>query len=153
MKIYNKTNQIQELLVNDRCAHSQYLIYVNAKGTTSLDAHIFAPSLPKLVSAGIFQILDEKVCNCKEHCKIETSTEEVNTEENPEVDSVDSGENMDISEETNPTEENNEVVDSPIPEEKSEVNEEVTKFICDVCGGEFASSRGLTRHKSMAHGS
>ena len=36
-----------------------------------------------------------------------------------------------------------------VVEEKTPVED--SKFICDICGAEFASSRGLARHKSSSH--
>ena len=36
-------------------------------------------------------------------------------------------------------------------EEEKEPEISTEKFICDICGGEFASARGLSSHKNKAH--
>lgn len=45
-----------------------------------------------------------------------------------------------------------ETVDEPIIEDNhDEITPEGVKFICDICGAECATERGLSRHKSSKH--
>lgn len=43
-----------------------------------------------------------------------------------------------------------EIMDPPV-EETQEPETLESKFICDICGEEFASARGLTAHKNRSH--
>ena len=130
MKIYNKTNQIQELRVFDRGSHREFNIYVCAHSSTELERTLVAPDLPKLKE--IFQVVDEtpivKVSTVK---AVEVIENTVETENVPVVEEI--------------------PAEAPVEESISEDVEEPDNFICDICGEEFASSRSLSRHKNKAH--
>lgn len=159
MKIYNKTSQVQELQVFDRSTQRSYTIYVNSHSSTTLDAYTAAPTLKKAVAAGIFQILDETspvkatvvVDDSKTDCDHKCGDQECHGDcegHDSEDDPSENPEDPENSETENETPENTE--DEESEEEGSEGLED-SKFICKVCGGEFASARGLSRHMNSAH--
>lgn len=147
MKIYNKTNQIQELRVFDRNTKIQYSVYICAKSSTELECNISTPDLPRLVEAGILEILGGSPIT--DSPKVPETSEEISETEDSVEETLEISEDGDVIE----TEESSEVVEE-ISETEDGVNEEPKqseKFICDICGGEFGSARGLSNHKKKAH--
>lgn len=130
MKLYNCTNQVQELRVIDRASHRYHSIYVMSHSMTEIPPHVVPQDLPRKVAAGIFQVVDAPAQGL-------TTVEEVLDE--PVMDPpAETSIAEDVTEET-PVE--------GIPEESELSDTEVTKFVCDICGGEFASARSLNMHK------
>lgn len=154
MVIYNKTSQVQELGVHDRSTQRSYSIYVNSHSSTTLDAYTTAPNLKKLVAAGIFQILEDYPVKstyeeCKNDCDHRCGDQECNGHCEETTDVEDSETNED-EKELDTENENSEDTEEESTEETPEGSEE-SKFICNICNGEFASARGLSRHMNSAH--
>ena len=124
MIVKNKTNKIQTLWIRDVL-----------RGGSSSPAEVL-PKEPKEIPSSY--IVDKiRTPNFDEIFEIQglyKSLSEKRVE--PKVEDI-------IEEESNVIEESTSV------EEFTEVMED--KFICDVCGAEFASARGLASHKNRSH--
>lgn len=130
MKIKNLTNKQQAVTVRDLTGdRREYVVYLTPYGATDIDlVNILHPER----YAGILEINGIAVKRAGE-------VEEIDTPEEPKSKEV---------EEIN-------TLKSLIEESKKveESTPEISKdtFVCDICGAEFASARGLNAHKNKAH--
>ena len=139
MIIFNKTNQVQELRVYDFATKRYYSIYVGSNSKAEVHHSLSTPDIDRLVRAGVFQVIDDSLkVNSKDYIREEDITvEDLSNELTDSLEDI----SEDLSDFSDSSEDEN-------PEEKTE---EVTKFICKICGGEYASSRGLANHMNKAH--
>lgn len=145
MIIKNLTSDVQKVTVEDIFTDRLYDVYIEPHGVTTLDG-IILPQKEKL--SGIVEVV-------RSHIQTEVNLNLVQET----LSSEDGSEGGDGLEGEIPAACHDEVIshseDSTIQEnapEKtptSDVNE--SKFICDICGAEFASSRGLNSHKNRSH--
>lgn len=131
MVVKNLTDKLQTLVVKPLLGEDrEYDIYLNPKSTTDLDRHLVVVNKDKLKGLVEFEGENVEVVPVKEEVP-ETPAEEVPktiVEETPVA-------VEETSEEEAPVEE------APAPD----------KFVCEVCGAEFASNRGLTTHMNKVH--
>lgn len=129
MIIKNLTSSLQGLRVAELVGGREFTIYLQGHASTEL-RDICVTETDKLGKT--FLILGESTTSIVEDPE-ETSTE------------------TPVDEEVETTEESG---DQPAQEDTTETSQESNveeKFICDICGEEFGSARGLSAHKSRAH--
>lgn len=134
MKVKNLTSKIQALKVIDLTGGREFTIYIKERSCSDITGMYIAD---KSQLAHKFEIISDDNISSQE-IEPEDSLSEVLPLE-------DSEESSDV--EDNVVEEDNdkEEIKDSIPESLS------SKFLCDICGAEFASDRGLSSHKSRAH--
>lgn len=158
MVIYNKTKQIQELRVQDFYTKRAYSIYVGAESSVELAPGLSTIGLDALVSRGIFSILGREktpvvpqdLPEIKKDAEVPADSESKESEDSESEESEDTTLVEDEIPEGDSEESDEDSVGDSDEEDLGE-EEESSEFICDICGGEFASSRGLANHKSRAH--
>lgn len=130
MKIKNLTPDVQKLVVKEITGEKKrYDIYVVPHGTTDIDRMVI---IEPADLSGIFEI----VGSCT---PIIVSSEVKATPDEVTPPGVD---DQDHDEVDNPP-----VVETP-PAQEQETGD---TFICDICGAEFGSARGLASHKNRTH--
>ena len=134
MKVKNLTAKTQQLSVLEIVGGREYCIYVEGKGIADL-CGCYVPDMNKY--SGVFELIKEvnTLSPAVESHEVETPDDTKDTNED-EVKTPD---------ETDPQDES---VETPTPKEPEVID---SKFICSVCGQEFASARGLNSHMSRAH--
>lgn len=126
MIVKNLTCKSQKLVVKEIIGdHTEYDMIFQPKSAVELDRLLTVVHPEKY--SGVFEF---ETCSC--HSVVETNEVAVEVKE-PEVS----------------TEEEPETV--PDVEEVKEPEVAPDSFICDICGSEFASARGLANHKNKAH--
>jgi len=138
MKIYNKTNQIQEVELYDKDMSGNlkiYSIYIQAKSSTEIDARLVSPRLTTLLKAGILETDNIQVMSHEAQPKVAVVTP-IETKIDEESDVV--------------------IPEPPVVEEPEQTHAPANKipegsFICPECGKEYASERGLALHMTKAH--
>lgn len=132
MKIKNLTSSVQALRLVDLVEGREFTIYIEGNSWTDI-AGMYLADMTQLTNK--FEIMDS-IMNVT---KVDAELAEVATSE----DTAESTDREEISE------------DAPEEEDKESEEEPVSslpnKFICDICGAEFASDRGLNSHKSRSH--
>lgn len=143
MKIKNLTSVVQSLWIRDMLRGGSIQVQVLPTEPREIASH-YIPDRSKTTDFDKrFQIILEGNIT-KTVSKVEdTSNEEVTNEVENEISN-----NQDV-EDDEPTEQGVEPSNEETTEKEPEVSED--KFICDECGAEFASARGLASHKSRAH--
>lgn len=134
MLIKNLTSKKQKLEVRELTGERrEYEIFIEPAGSTELENLIIIN--PERY-AGIFDTGD---CIHMEKSPVINEVDPVE-EEKSDDDSVEKSD-------TTPEES----VEEPQESEESSTAEEVSDCICDICGAEFASARGLSSHKNRVH--
>lgn len=124
MIIKNLTNEPQKIQLEELTGEGRiYDTYLQPLSSTTVEGPFVVVDLPGL--KGIVEVDGQEI-----------ATSEVEVPQLEEEDNLEEEENL---EEVN--EENVEVVE----------DHEEEKFLCDICGAEFASARGLASHRSRAH--
>lgn len=127
MIIKNLTSDTLKLTMQEMVGeHRNYDFYLSPNGFTEVDWHFRLLNLEKLVSLGVLECSD--------------------FERKPEVISIE-----DILPDMNEEDTQNSQEDDSDSEDQEESEVSTDKIICEICGAEFASTRGLTSHKSRAH--
>lgn len=115
---------------------TQFELRLIAGGIYQLEPSWVYPTLNEYIKNGELLVLDSDS---------DSTVEVANTEDSPAEATEDLEE---------PTEETSDTADS-VPGDDEEAEEPVdltsTTFVCDICGEEFGSARGLQSHKSRAH--
>ena len=126
MKIKNLTPKTVELTTYELTGGREFKIYLAGHGNTDL-VNLYIPDLESL--RGVIEV--EGYHPVKETpTVVETTPIEETMQAIEEI----------VEEETQ------------TPEPQKEAHEtEKSEFICDICGAEFASIRGLTSHKNRVH--
>lgn len=139
MIIKNLTSKLQELEVEEIIGTNRsYKVYLEPYGSTELEGVVLLhkESLKGIIDIGVNALFSAPV----------------DTKELSQIPPVESPEESGEEEEEDP--QLSESLDNESGEEEeegSQVPQNEDKFICDVCGAEFASARGLTSHKNRAH--
>jgi len=124
MKIKNLTPNVQKMVVREIVGEKRlYDIYVVPFGTTDLDRMIIVE--PNDIT-GIFEIEGAPVVQRVSAPTVETP---------PAVDNADP----------------DATPDEPTPDVEDTAPLAGETFICDICGAEFGSARGLASHKNRSH--
>lgn len=123
MIIKNLTSKLQPLKVKELAGGREFTLYVEGHGEVEIERGY----IPISISNKVFEILNTTSAPIFDK---EPEYQEI-IEENKEVES----DEIIIDEEE----------EKPVPKEVDD------KFICDICGAEFASARGLNSHKNRAH--
>lgn len=126
MRIRNLTSDTQALKVIELVGGREFDIYIEGNGCTDIDG-MYLRDLNQLGST--FEIVSNVQPSVSEETIPEGSNEE------------DSQEDLKEESQDDSKEESKEESTTPVSD----------KFICDVCGAEFASARGLTSHKNRSH--
>lgn len=139
MKVYNKTNQIQTISVYDRNTRKPYEIYVCSNSTTE----IFNDMVVKGdIDRDKFLLLSDEGIPIEETPRVfKELTQVEDICEDAEVVDIDETLIDTVSEESN--------IEEEVEEDSSKA--ESSSFICEICGAEFASSRGLSTHMKKSH--
>lgn len=124
MVIKNLTPKLQPVEVDELVGGRGYTLYVEGHGVTEIEG-AYIPNMKKY--EGIFEVLDKSITPNAEYSP-EFVEEIKENEEKNEEDGV-----------------------SPEEEKKSEPEVAEDKFVCEYCGAEFASARGLNSHKNRVH--
>lgn len=130
MKIRNLTDKMQGLRVRELPGGEGYTIFIEAKGETVLQGAIVSERDEVKFDKGIFEYVGVERSAPKIEESIESEEVELITE--------------DLEEES--VEEESQV--ESLPEESTAGD---GKFICEECGAEFASTRGLNSHMNRVH--
>lgn len=129
MVIRNLTPKVQSLRVEEYVGGREFTIYVEGNSTTDIEG-MFILANQKI--QGIFEV---------EGCdSFHTIPEAVENIPNDVEETILPGDDEPT------TSSGEEEVITP-----NDVEESSESFICDVCGAEFASVRGLTTHKNRSH--
>lgn len=129
MVIRNLTSKVQSLRVEEYVGGREFTIYVEGNSTTDIEG-MFILANQKI--QGIFEV---------EGCEsFHTIPEAVENIPNDVEETILPGDDEPT------TSSGEEEVITP-----NDVEESSESFICDVCGAEFASVRGLTTHKNRSH--
>lgn len=131
MKVRNLTPEVQELKIVEIAGGREFTIYVEGNSCTD----IVEACIQDTSKIGkVFEIVGLPIFD---------STKSIEEPEIPQT-----------PEEITPVEEikepEKEVIESE-SEDSAEPSIASEKFICDICGAEFASARGLNSHKSRSH--
>lgn len=134
MLVRNLTSEQQKFIVKEIAGeHREYDLYLAPNGSTELEN--------TFVLKGNYEgILEFEGCQCHhEVAPVEKPAEEgdvVPPVDNPEIPPVD---------------EDNKDGASAGDDGNGEKKSDPDSFICDICGAEFASARGLASHKNKVH--
>lgn len=126
MKVRNLTSRVQALPIVEIVGGRKYDIYVEGNGSVEL-CECYVPDIEKFKN--VFELVRDVDLKTVE-LKIDEATQVSNEDDN-----LSSDDNM-LSDDTN---------DAKDPEVLE------SKFICDICGAEFGSARGLNTHKNRVH--
>ena len=129
MVIRNLTSKVQSLRVEEYVGGREFTIYVEGNSTTDIEG-MFILANQKI--QGIFEVE-----GCESFHNIPEAVENIPNDVEETILPGDDEPTTSSGEE--------EVITPNDVEESSE------SFICDVCGAEFASVRGLTTHKNRSH--
>lgn len=124
MIVKNLTSKLQELKVEELAGGRGFSIYVEGHSSTEL-TDVYIPDTQAI--KGIFEVVSG----------IETPQVDKKEEEGP-ADDLEGTKKDDLNDDS----EENESSETPVAEDV---------FICDICGAEFASARGLASHKNRVH--
>ena len=134
MIIKNLTSEVLSLRVKELLADCSYDLTIQAKGFTEIDRAMEIVQLSSLLRERKVEIVSGLV-----------TPREIIKEVS-----------IDVSDPVQPQEdEKADTVDEPQEDEKADTVEtsqpETSTYICDICGAEFASARGLSSHKKKTH--
>lgn len=157
MKIYNHSNQIQELCVRDReNPNAKYSIYIMAKKELELDNNLWITNLRTLTERGLIRVIGTQIVT-----PVKETVDIIGEEKSAESDAISAEVKEDITEDNNVTDQidNCGVVTEDTTEsipvtEESSTDASVANtedFVCKICGKEFASARSLSMHMTKSH--
>lgn len=128
MKLFNNTNKIQEVKVSDRYGKC-YSVFIEANRSADFEEYQITRDVVNKVKSGILTNLDNPTIPPT------LVIEPILVQEQPPI--VESAPVEEKGEDKNPEEET--------PSEKTGTH------ICEICGSEYASERGLAMHISRSH--
>lgn len=144
MKILNKTDKELKIRVTDRHGHA-YSIYLPGGRSTELTPEQVSRDVLKFIESGYLKDISEKPVS-KVRIPVNTTENSVTVEcacesKGSETLSI----SKDSNEITQPSDETSENL------AHEELKESTSVYLCEFCGCEFASPRGLSMHKSRSH--
>ena len=140
MKLFNNTDTIQTIRIKDRSG-MYYTVHVESKMSTDVEGYEVTDGVINKISQGLFLTDDKLVTdyiNARRKELSQNAEDVILTESDVPAEVVD-----DEAEEGDVT--TDEVTDTHADEPSESV------FKCDICGNEYASSKGLEMHKSRSH--
>lgn len=157
MKILNKSKKEQSIRITDRYNHT-YTIYVPAGKSTDLEPYQVSADVTEMLKSGILEnVTSSPSVENKKAVDVKTvKVEEINGEKVtvecacgiPTEGSEVENQKPEVETEVINEEKKEEV---PTVETKVADTSKEGTFVCEKCGAEFASKKGLTMHMNKLH--